>query len=359
MLNDAVDLSKIQRALVIKLRHHGDVLLSSPVFTVLKNHAAHIEIDALVYADTQEMLTFNPAIKTIFTVDRAWKTTGLLQQTIQETRLLKTLRGRRYDLLIHLTEHPRGAWLSRLLRPRYSVARDFPSKRGGLWRNSFTHLYKVPKKPRHTVEQHLDALRRLGVYPAADERRLTLVPGSEAESSVEHLLKHYGLDRKGFIHIHPASRWLFKCWQTEKYADLINALHETGERVVITGAPDPKETQMTAAIKEKLHRPGIDLVGRLSLKQLAALTTHAKCFVGVDSVPMHIASAMQTPTVALFGPSGDQEWGPWQVRHKIITANYSCRPCGLDGCGGGKVSECLMTLPVSAVINAVREISAL
>ena len=99
----------------------------------------------------------------------------------------------------------------------------------------------------------------------------------------------------------------------------------------------------------------VNLAGKLSLKQLAELTSRAKLFVGVDSAPMHMAAAVQTPVVTLFGPSGELEWGPWQVPHRIVKSNqHPCRPCGLDGCGGGKVSECLTTLPVTQVLDAVQ-----
>jgi heptosyltransferase-3 len=75
-------------------------------------------------------------------------------------------------------------------------------------------------------------------------------------------------------------------------------------------------------------------------------------------MPMHLAAAMGTPTVALFGPSGEFEWGPWNVPHRIVRSSHSCRPCGLDGCGGGKVSECLKFLPVAEVHAAARELLA-
>jgi heptosyltransferase-3 len=72
---------------------------------------------------------------------------------------------------------------------------------------------------------------------------------------------------------------------------------------------------------------------------------------------MHIAAAMQTPVVALFGPSGELEWGPWAVPHRIIASSkHPCRPCGIDGCGGGKISECLTTLPVERAWNALSEL---
>ncbi|MEO6696744.1 MAG: putative lipopolysaccharide heptosyltransferase III [Gammaproteobacteria bacterium] len=373
LLPDAIDLNLLRRALVIKLRHHGDVLLTSPVFTVLKNHAPHLEIDALVYQDTQEMLTLHPAMQNVFTIDRDWKRKGLGQQIKHELNLLKRLRERHYDLIVHLTEHPRGAWLTRWLAPRYSVAGEYSHRRGALWRSSFSHICRQPATPRHIVEQHLDALRRLGIYPGPDERCVVFVPGHDAEVFIDSLLEQHGLGQKQFIHLHPTSRWSFKTWRDDYYADLINALHEAGEQVVITAAPDEKEMAAVRRITERLIRPAIDFSGQLTLKQLAALTARAKCFVGVDSVPMHIAAAMQTPIVALFGPSSEYVWGPWvapgilppatlvypytsQVKHRVITSEHSCRPCGLDGCGGGKVSECLTTLPVQRVFEVITQL---
>ncbi len=357
MLKDAVDPNTLHRVLVIKLRHLGDVLLTSPVFTVLKNHAPQLEIDALVYRDTEPMLAGHPAIANIFTIDRGWKQEDWTAQMGHEWRLLRALRARHYDLIVHLTENSRGAVLSLLLKPPFSVARNYPAKRGRLWRNSFTHLYQAPDR-RHTVEMHLDALRRIGIYPQADERRLTLVPGAEAERSVRELLARHGLASKGFIHLHPTSRWMFKSWTTEKNAELIAALQAAGESVVLTAAPSEPELQFTARVTARLKQPVVDLSGKLNLKQLAALTAQAKCFIGVDSVPMHIAAAVQTPCVALFGPSNELIWGPWQVRHRALTLPYSCRPCGQDGCGNSKISECLTSISVAEVLSAVRQVLA-
>jgi len=355
MVDDPVPLSELRRALVIKLRHHGDVLLSSPVFSVLKNHAPQLEIDALVYADTAPMLTLHPAISEVHCIDRGWKKAGLMRQMSAELALLSKLRGRRYDLIVHLTDHPRGAWLTRLLGARWSVAPQANDK-GRFWRSSFTHLYAQARK-RHTVELHLDALRRIGTYPSTGERRLVLTPGAEAEQRVSTLLQQHGLAENQFIHIHPGSRWFFKCWPTDKTAALLDALHKAGLQVVLTAAPEARELELIENILAQTHSPLINLAGQLTLKELAALTARARLFAGVDSAPMHIAAAMQTPTVVLFGPSGESYWAPWQVQHRIITSNvHTCRPCGQAGCGGGKVSECLTTLPVERVLGAINEL---
>ena len=354
MVPDAVNLATVQRVLVVKLRHHGDVLLSSPVFQVLRNRAPHLEIDALVYKDTRDMLEGHPAITQIHGIDRAWKRQGLATQARHESGLFSTLRDRRYHLLVHLTDHWRGAWLAQGLRPRWSVA---PARASRVWDWSFSHRYPLPPfTPRHTVETNLDALRRIGVYPDESEKSLVMVPGAEAEARVDSLLAAAGVAPRGFIQFHPTSRWLFKAWTEEKYAELLRSLARDGHRIVVTGAPDARERAIIGRILEKAGVSLLDLSGQLTLREMAALSARARLFFGVDSAPMHIAAAMGTPVVALFGPSSEKTWGPWRVPHRVVTSDHPCRPCGLDGCGGGKVSECLTLLPVELVRSAVNEL---
>lgn len=357
MLKDAIPLDQLRRVLVIKLRHHGDVLLASPVLSVLKQHAPQVEIDALVYAETADMLSEHPALAHLHVIDRNWKKDGPLAHLVAEWRLLQALRARHYDLVVHLTDHPRGAWVARLSGARWAVARQ-AGGRGGWWRNAFSHFYPTPRHAlRHTVELNLDALRRIGIQPAPSERQLALVPGATADARVSALLGDLGLAGRPFIHLHPASRWFFKCWTVDNMAALIDRLHTAGHAVVLSAAPDTAEQQMIEAIQARVGQPAFNLAGQLSLKELAALSAHARLFIGVDSAPMHIAAAVGTPVVALFGPSGDKEWGPWGVPHRVVASTkHPCRPCGMDGCAGSKVSDCLTTLPLDPVWQAVQEL---
>jgi heptosyltransferase-3 len=351
MVRDAVPLGECARALVVKLRHHGDVLLASPVLALLKARAPRMEVDALVYDDTAPMLEGHPALSRLHFVGRKWKAEGALSRLSLERKLFSDLRQRRYDLIVHLSEQPRGAWLARLLGARYSVAPAMP-ERGRFWKKSFTHLYPlVGGGRRHQVELNLDALRRIGVQPGLQERKVHFTPGAAAEKRIDELL-----DQTPFVHMHPASRWRFKCWPAERNAELIDRLSADGHRVVLTSAPD--ELGFIEEILQKAKSETINLAGKLSIKELGALTARAKLFVGVDSMPMHLAAAMGTPTVALFGPSGENEWGPWNVERRVVTTTHTCRPCGYDGCGGGKLSECLAFLPVEPVHAAARELLA-
>lgn len=352
---DAVPLDQLRKVLIIKLRNLGDVLLASPVVSSLKSQAPRLEIDALVYADTADMLRGHPGLSELHVIERNWKQFGVWGRLRREMQLLSGLRQRRYDLILHLTDHVRGVWLSRLLRPRYAVAPDIRS--GKFYRSSFTHLYPViGGNRRHTVEIHLDALRRVGIYPEKTGRRLTLVPGDEARTAVDQALAAHGLTPRSFVLIHPGSRWFFKCWPPDRVAALCNSLVASGKRVVLVCGPDPVEHQLLAEVERRANVPIASFPGTLSLRELAALIARARLFVGMDSAPMHIAAAMGTPTVALFGPSGEIEWGPWQVPHRILTSSHPCRPCGRDGCGGGKRSECLEVIELQEVLAAIESL---
>src|ERR1700745_3563877 len=98
MVRDAVPLGECRRAVVVKLRHHGDVLLAAPVISVLKAHASGLEVDALVYDDTAPMLDGHPALAELHCIGRKWRSLGVWTQLRNESALLRALRSRRYDL---------------------------------------------------------------------------------------------------------------------------------------------------------------------------------------------------------------------------------------------------------------------
>jgi len=242
-------LQQVERALVIKLRHHGDVLLTSPLFSILRHYRPGIEIDALVYEETASVLQDHPAIHHIHTVKKG---AGIAT----DWRLAQTLRARRYDLVLHLTESWRGALLCRYLRPRIAVTARWPRRaRSRFWQRSFTHHYPLPQRLRHTVEKHLDALRCLGIHPPPEERALLMVPGSEAEIRINRILDRHGLRGRSFIHFHPTSRWLFKCWGVAQCSRFIALLQQRGHTVVITAAPTAAELERVKAILEPLEKP--------------------------------------------------------------------------------------------------------
>jgi len=373
--DDAIDVARMKRVVVVMLRHHGDVLLTTPVYQALKRANPALEIDVVVYHDTRSLLENNPDIAMVHTVDKDAKRSSAWHKLKAEWTFMRAVRQRRYDLLIHLSDHRRGAWLSRWLQTPVSIA---PQSRdaNAFWRGSFTHFWRSaasaragdPLLRRHTVEQHLDALRRLGIE-VVRAPALRLVPGVKAEQEADAFLAEKGIDQP-FVLIQPTSRWMFKCWSIENNATLVKAVLKRGYAVVLSCGPGKSERAMIDAIvalvctePNRLPR-GLALANVPgSLNRLAALIGRARAFVGIDSAPMHMAAAMGTPVVALFGPSGEDNWSPWRgdsnlVASVVTHSGFMCRPCGQDGCGGSKVSHCLVQLPVSQVETAFDDVIA-
>ena len=355
----SINITDIKRVLIIKLRHHGDVLLTSPVINQLKQHFPSAEVDALIYADTADMLRGLPSLSQLHLIDKKKKGT-VLQKFESEIKLVKSLKQRNFDLVIHLTESWRGAILCRLLKPKYSIVAKYPHNKGRqtkLWLNSFSFHYPLPKRLRHTVDKHVDALRHLGLHPEKhSDLKLELAVDEQDQNYALKLLKEQKLSPGNYILFHPTSRWLFKCWNETSAAQLIDQLILTGHKVLITSGPAEAELAMVDRILKQCSQTPASVAGQTSLKQLGALINNSALFVGVDSAPMHIAAAFQKPTVVLFGPSGDKEWGPWQTPSKILVSDVPCRPCGMDGCAGSKKSDCLDIISSEEVLNAIFEL---
>ncbi|WP_346826568.1 putative lipopolysaccharide heptosyltransferase III [Serratia inhibens] len=356
MMNDAPALApdtSIQRILIVKLRHHGDMLLVTPVINTLQQNYPQAQIDVLLYKETQDMLASHPALSNIFVIDRQWKKQGTKAHLRHELNLIRQLKGQGYDLVVNLADQWRSAIIARLTGARIRLGFDFPKRRGFLWRHCHTHLVPVSDHARlHTVEQNLSLLQPLGL-PALSHQVTMSYPPQDWQTC-EQLLRQQGISGD-YIVVQPTSRWFFKCWSEEKMAATVSALQADGHRLVITSGPDTKEREMVERILALCPPQGlVSLAGQLTLRQLAALIDHAKLFIGVDSVPMHMAAALQTPCIALFGPSKLVFWRPWQVNGCVIWAGDFGTLPDPDAINTGTDERYLDLIPTDAVIAAAR-----
>ncbi len=344
-----------QRALVVIMRHHGDVLLATPVFRALKRHIPGIEVDALIYSYAGDLLATCEHIDQIHCVDRQWKNNGLKQLLTEEWQLLGQLRARSYDLLVVLTDQWRSVFLSRVLRPRESVALSFAKRQRAFWEKSFTRNYPAIEH-RYMVDLHLDALRCLGLPVDDKDEAVALSVAASAQQSLHDLMTAAGITAEPFVLVHPTSRGMHKCWQPAAYAQVIDNVRAGGKQVVISAAPDEHEMAFVRAVLECCENKPIDLSGQLSLMELAALIQKAERLLCVDSVPMHMAAALGTPLLALFGPTDELQWGPRGARIDILASQRPCRPCFRQGCGGSGRSQCMHDLSIEQVNQRLLEL---
>jgi heptosyltransferase-3 len=164
------------------------------------------------------------------------------------------------------------------------------------------------KKWQHTVEKDLQFINLLGKN--VGNKEVKIYWPTEIEQEIDKVLADNSIEQ--FVHIHPVSRWMFKCWENDRMAKIIDYLQQDkGLKVVITGAPVKKELDRINKILSLCKTKPVNLSGKLTLKHLACLSSKAKLFFGVDTAPMHMAAATNTPVVTLFGASYPVIWGPW------------------------------------------------
>ena len=337
---------KALRILVIKLRYLGDVLLTTPVFEALRLRFPDAYIAALVNRETEDMLTDNPAIDRIFTMERDIKLWPDLQK---QRQLIRDIRSEKFDVAIDLTWNDRAAVLAKLSGARKRLS-YLAGEKKLLHRSSlFTDLIKGEKNL-HMVKKHLEMAKALQC--ASLPGKISLYWSEKDQRDADAILQDNRVsDNLPFVVMHPSSRALHKVWTAEGYAAVCDYLSEKhGLQTILICGKDEKELDGNRAVGELARTRPVNFGGKLSLKQTAVLLSRAVLFIGIDSGPMHMATAVNTPVAAIFGPSRSWRWGPWGEGHTVIQKEWPCVPCGRQGCEGKGRSRCLDELTVAEVI---------
>jgi heptosyltransferase-3 len=355
----------------MKFRNIGDVLLTSPMASGLATLSDKPEVTFLVKKGTEEMLTGHPDIHSVLTLPEKKNGEKKIAFLLRQLAFIKTIRSQHFDISINTTEGDRGLILGWLSGAKRRIG--YLKKQEKWWRKQLvTEPYTERQGKFHTVLRNLDLIRSL-ITPT--DIQVSFHFTAQDKQAVIEKLKQAGWDGKQpLIHVHPVSRWFFKCWRDDYMAQLIDHLQqELNYQIVLTSAPDTRELGKLADIITLCQTQPINLGGQLSLKQMGSLSALAKLFFGVDSAPMHIAAAVDTPVVAIFGPSGAFDWGPWpngwtQInnnpdfgdrgisnirKHSVIRHDLECVPCGQAGCNNTKISKCLNNLYPNIIIGTI------
>jgi heptosyltransferase-3 len=332
-MNKSADLDKVKRILVIKFKHIGDVLLMVPTVRALRVRFPDAHISCLVNKGTEEMLAGNSLIDEVLTFDRTLKQLSRLKKIMASLRWARILRNKRFDLVVDLSEGDRGAVISFIsgarIRASFDVPREVASLKSLLpklgyllfhWhfkgkgtlgrRLLFTHLAQPKGIREHTIEHDLNVVRELGID--VENKELEIFVSGEAREYIKNLLEELGIGEKELLTIiHPVSRWREKEWRDDGFAAacdyLIRRYHS---KVVLTAGSAEGEIRKVREIIGLMKETPVDLSGKLTLKELVALIERSNLYLGLDSAPMHIASALRKPVIALFDPTSIPEWAP-------------------------------------------------
>ena len=340
--------------LVLQLGDIGDVVLATASFRALKDHLPGARVHALVRKGCGALLAADPNLSGIFESRRGGgKFTDVGREDLA---LARSLRTERFDLLIDLRTGDRSAILALLARGTEKVAY---AGDGAFWRRLiFTRLFDrldaAPPPAHPGADQSLRILRAAGLEVKNFPPQLHV--SEETDASAMRILEEAGIaPGERFLTVNPYSRWKYKEWVHHRWTEVISTLFERhGLATVLVGGRE--ESVAAESIARQARGKPVSLAGRTDLGELAAVLRRSMLHLGVDSAAPHMAAALGTPSLTIFGPS---DWRAWVVPddlHRVITPDMQCVPCRRKGCDGKEKSICLEELPAEKVLGAAEEI---
>lgn len=343
----------IQNILLIQLGDIGDVVWATPSILAVKSKYPGANVAVLVHHGFGSLLEHDPSIYKVFEIQI--NKGPFLDSIRRQLEFIKGLRQQHFDLVIDFRAGDRGAITSFLTGAPIRAAM-FHRNGVPFWRNLlFTHLVVPPEpaaKIRGAAEQTLRIVRELGIEEQSVVPRLWV--SEEKKKRIATILDQEGISNTEWISINLFSRWKYKEWVLTKWVEIADWLwDEYRFPILLIGSPEEKPA--AEAFKRECRGSVSNLAGKTSLGELAALLSLSRHHIGVDSAAPHIAAAVGTPTITIYGPSDWIDWAPVGSRHRVITPDRQCAPCHKKGCNGTGRSECLEELDTEKVKAAIEE----
>jgi lipopolysaccharide heptosyltransferase III len=327
------------KILLIQLRRLGDLILTTPAISALREHLPGAQIALAVSGECAPLL---PAIQGL-------RQTFLTKRGVRDLSAWMEIRRAGFDCVIDFTRNDRSAWLTFLSGAPQRIVSDRLKIKSKIRARFYNEFVDCAMKQMHTADYYLALLQPLGISAIANDPLLDLPAAAQqrASSVIADQIRH-----RSFVIFHPGSARVEKFWEPERWAAIIEfAANELGLFPVLSGGSTELERAHLTAIREKLHTTVLDLSGQLDLLSLAALIEYARLLVTVDSAPMHLASAAGTPQVILFGPTNPFHWRPRKSPAAIL---FGESPELLHHFQAREAKRPMKQISTAAVINAMR-----
>jgi heptosyltransferase I len=330
-----------RQILLIKPSSLGDIVHAMPTCAAIRRAYPKARLTWLV---KHQWAGF---VERIDGVDRVWPVESTFTGWLSE---VPSLRKERFDLVVDLQGLFRSAaigWLS----GSHLLVGFANGREGSPW--FYSRRVPVPQLEMHAVDRYLLVAEAVGAEKSRDPEFHFHIPQTDYDE-VNRLLSRSGaMPGISWVVMNVSARWQTKRWPAASFAEVADRLQQEGcGEVVMIGGPD--ERADAAAVIRMMKTPAINLAGNTKVGLLPALLSRASLLITNDSGPMHVAAAVGTPVVALFGPTSAARTGPYGVGHNVLTKKVPCSPCFSRSCHNSVPLECLRTVSPDQVLAAVR-----
>jgi len=312
---------KIKRILVISLSNIGDIILTFPVLDVLREDFPDADISVVIGPKGEGLLRNNPAFPNLYIFDKR-------QKFLKTVRWIWSLRQGHFDLIVDL----RNTAIPYFLSCSYH-----------------TSLFLRRSRHKHMCWQHLNRLKHVYPYEKQTSQRYALFFSDGDKKIATDIINDKIGPRQSFVLVAPGAADRGKRWAEVKYAELADCIIEQyHQKIVFVG--DQKDRLIVQGVIKKMKNCALNLAGQLTLPQLGFLMQHTCMLITNDSAPCHLASYLNIPVVAIFGPSDHHKYGPWSETNRIIERKSECPVC--RGEKKAKGHQCLEVISVDDVFNS-------
>lgn len=332
----------MERILIIEPNWLGDVLFTTPSIKALREKGGDFYICVLTHKRCLSILQNNPNINEIIVFESGRGIKGFFERI----KLIPQLKSKNFDTVFFFSRSMSHAAMCALAGIKERVG-YYTFKRVPF----LTQSIKPRSKRLHRVEYFLDLLRCVGID--SNNKDYEFFINNEEKAQAEKILTGNNIKpNEPYFVINPGGNWLPKRWEKREFAKLCDELYKRyNTRIIITGAQ--KDIKLGEAIKDMcaVSKP-VDICGKTTLAQAAAVLKNAKAVISNDSGPMHIAVSQKAPTVALFGPTDPQITGPYgNSKYVVVWKETECLvPCYVPNC---KRNKCMDLITVADVMEAI------
>jgi len=341
-----IDWSSVKRVLVVRLRSIGDTVLATPSLIALKKFLPDAQVDILLEDWVAPVLEGFELVDNVITVGKG-----------SRARMLTAwkLRRQKYDVAFNLHGGTTGTFFTFASGAKHRVGYT-EYQYSFLYNHLLTDAADFWQKPKpHSAEQQLALLGFVGV-PVVPSQKTKLFPTDTASISIEDRLGRSAIrdPRSAIALLHPAAAFDTKTWAAENFAKTAEFLHEKGLNIVAVATKNERN------VLDKLisgSRVPITAFDDLSLPEITALASRSSIFVGNDSGIAHIAAAVNTPSVVIFGSSNRDNWRPWtNAANEIVFEPFPCQPCPGYVCKEFGEPRCILSVRPEQVAEAIERV---
>jgi lipopolysaccharide heptosyltransferase II len=340
-----IDWQNVGKVLVIRLRSIGDTVLTTPSLSALRRFLPGAQIDVLLEDWVAPVLEGFEAVDNVLTFGKSAKS---------RLQTARKIRQNKYAVVFNLHGGTTSTLFVRASSAKHRVGYSH-------YRFAFLYNHRLSssvdfwqKEPTHSAEQHLALLGFVGV-PVDGKPKTHLNLIKKAENSIEEKLQSKVPNPKSAIALlHPVAAFDTKQWATENFARIAEYLSEKDFQIVAIATKEEREVLENL---KNLSNVAIQTFDDLTLPEITALASKAEIFIGNDSGIAHIAAAVNTPSVVVFGSSDTDHWRPWtDAPNEIVYERLPCQPCAGYFCKEFDAPKCILSVKTESVIKAIERV---